>query len=100
MTDMRKSLHSEKYVAVFLAMLREARVAAGMTQQDLATALKVERTVVTKAEGGGRRLDPIETFEWVRCLGISFAEFALALEERLLALETRNSGGRRRIKNL
>lgn len=95
---MRKSLHSEKYVAVFLAMLREARVAANMTQQDLATALNVERTVVTKAETGVRRLDPIETFEWVRCLGITFAEFASALEERLAALELRNSVGRRRAK--
>lgn len=95
---MHKSLHSEKYAAVFLSMLREARIAANMTQQDLATALNVERTVVTKAETGVRRLDPIETFEWVRCLGTTFAAFSASLEERLLALELRNSGGRRRAK--
>lgn len=95
---MHKSLHSEKYAAVFLSMLREARIAANMTQQDLATALNVERTVITKAETGVRRLDPIETFEWVRCLGVTFAAFASALEEKLVALELRNSGGRRRAK--
>lgn len=95
---MHKSLHSEQYAAVFLAMLREARVAANMTQQDLATALNVERTVVTKAETGVRRLDPIETFEWVRCLGTTFSTFAASLEDRLVALELRNSGGARRGK--
>ena len=97
-TDMQKSLHSEKYNAVFLAMLREARLGAQMTQQDLATALGVDRTVVTKVETGARRLDPIETFEWVRCLGTTFATFSALLEERLLALELRNSGGRRSAK--
>ena len=97
-TDMHKSLHSEKYAAVFLAMLRDARLAARMTQQDLAAALGVDRTVVTKVETGVRRLDPIETFEWVRCLGTTFAAFSASLEERLLALELRNSGGRRRAK--
>ena len=95
---MHKSLHSEKYAAVFLNMLRDARLAAQMTQQDLATALGVDRTVVTKVETGVRRLDPIETFEWVRCLGTTFAAFSASLEERLLALELRNSGGRRRAK--
>ena len=97
-TDMHKSLHSEKYNAVFLAMLREARVGAQMTQQDLATALGVDRTVVTKVETGARRLDPIESFEWVRCLGTTLGTFSALLEERLLALELRNSGGRRRAK--
>ena len=97
-TDMHKSLHSEKYAAVFLAMLRDARLAAQMTQQDLATALGVDRTVVTKVETGVRRLDPIETFEWVRCLGTTLATFSASLEERLLALEVRNSGGRRHAK--
>ena len=93
---MHKSLHSEKYAAVFLALLRNARLSAQMTQQDLATALDVDRTVVTKVETGVRRLDPIETFEWVRCLGTTFADFAAELEERLIALELRNAGGRRR----
>jgi DNA-binding XRE family transcriptional regulator len=97
-TNMHKSINQEKYSAVFLGMLRGARIAADMTQQDLATALGVDRTLITKVETGIRRLDPIETFEWLRCLGHSFAEFAAALEERLLALELRNSGGRRRAK--
>lgn len=86
------------YAAVFLAMLRDARLAAEMTQQDLAAALGVDRTVVSKVETGIRRLDPIETFEWVRSLGLTFATFAAALEERLVALELRNSGGKRRGK--
>lgn len=91
------SLHTEKYAAVFLSMLRDARLAAEMTQKDLAEALGVDRTVIVKAEAGVRRLDLVETFEWLRCLGIPLAAFASALEERLVALETRNSGGRRRV---
>ncbi len=92
---MHKSLYSEQYTDVFLAMLRDARLAAGMTQQDLAMALGVDRTVVTKVERGVRRLDPIETFEWVRHLGITFAAFSSSLEDQLLALKVRNSGGPR-----
>lgn len=101
--DDMKTLYSEK-TAVLLALLREKRLAAGMTQLDLATALgevlgPTGRTTVTKVELGVRRLDPVEAFEWARCLGMTFTEFAAALEERLIALEVRNSGGRRRIKN-
>lgn len=97
-TLMHKSLHSEKYVAVFLALLRDARLNANMTQQDLAAALGVDRTVITKVETGVRRLDPIETFEWVRCLGTTFTTFSASLEEHLLALELRQTGGNRRSK--
>ena len=95
-TSMQKTLHSEKYNAVFLALLRDARSNAKMTQQELATALGVDRTMVTKAESGVRRLDPIETFHWVRCLGTTFAAFSALLEDRLLAFEMRsNVSGRR-----
>ena len=97
-TGMQKSLHSQKYAAIFLNMLRQARGASGMTQQDLADALGVERTLVTKVENGVRRLDTTETYEWVRCLGVTFADFAFELEQELIALELRNSGGRRRVR--
>jgi len=95
---MHKSLHSQKYAAIFLNMLRQARVAAEMTQEELARALGVERTLVTKVENGVRRLDTTETYEWVRCLGVTFADFAAGLEQELIALELRNSAGRRRVK--
>lgn len=99
-TGMHKSLHSQKYAAIFLNMLRQARAAAEMTQEDLADALGVERTVVTKVENGVRRLDTTETYEWVRCLGVTFSDFAAELEQELIALELRNSAGRRRVKRL
>lgn len=98
-----KTLYSEK-TAIFLALLREKRLAAGMTQLELATALgntlgSIGRTTVTKVELGVRRLDPVESYEWARCLGMTFAELAATLEERFIALEVRNSGGRRRVKH-
>ena len=97
---MHKSLHSQKYAAIFLKMLRQARAEAEMTQQELAGALGVERTLVTKVENGVRRLDTTETYEWVRCLGGTFSDFAAELEQELIALELRNSAGRRRVKRL
>jgi transcriptional regulator with XRE-family HTH domain len=42
------------------ARLRQARVAAGLSQDQLAQAIGLERTMIVKAEGGTRRLDALE----------------------------------------
>ena len=41
-------------------MLREAREAANMTQQELAQKLRRPQSYVAKVEGGERRLDVVE----------------------------------------
>ena len=92
--SMAKSIHSEQYVGVLLALLRAARTKSGLTQEELAAALKVDRTIVTKVESGVRRLDAVETFEWIRACGVRYGEFAAELEKQFDALDIRNAGGK------
>lgn len=56
---MAKSVHSKGYQAL-LARLRQARQAAGLTQQQVAKRLKKPQSYVSKCELGERRLDPME----------------------------------------
>jgi transcriptional regulator with XRE-family HTH domain len=72
---------------VFLGMLREVRVKAGVTQVALAEQLGFRQTDVSKAERGVRRLDVLELRNWMRVLGMPFREFADQLDERLASLE-------------
>ncbi|MCZ7652667.1 MAG: helix-turn-helix transcriptional regulator [Thermoanaerobaculia bacterium] len=53
------SIHSERYRR-FLGRLRAARVAAGLTQKDVAIAFERNQSWVSKCETGERRVDPIE----------------------------------------
>jgi transcriptional regulator with XRE-family HTH domain len=54
-----KNIRSSAYQA-FLRRLREARLAAGKTQAQVAKALGQPQSFVSKVEGGERRLDPLE----------------------------------------
>jgi transcriptional regulator with XRE-family HTH domain len=74
--------HSDDY-AHFIAELRAARDSAGLSQAALAEVLQVDRTLVTKAEGGVRRLDIMELRAWLRALGTDLPAFSARLEERL-----------------
>jgi len=86
--QMEKSIYTEEY-AVLLELLREARVAAGLTQVELAARLGQSQSFVTKAEGGDRRLDVIQFRTICRTLGTSFPAFAAKLEERLASKKKR-----------
>lgn len=74
--------HSDEYKH-FIAELRAAREEAGLSQAELATRLKVDRTVITKAEGGIRRLDLIELRAWLIALDVELQPFIARLEGRL-----------------
>lgn len=50
------NVHSKSY-QVFLGKFRQARVEAGLTQAQVAKALKKPQSFVSKAESGERRLD-------------------------------------------
>lgn len=65
---MAKSLRSPKHLAL-IAVLRHARLTAGMTQQDVAEVLSRPQSFVAKVEVGERRLDVIEFMELARALG-------------------------------
>jgi transcriptional regulator with XRE-family HTH domain len=79
---MEKSLFSEKY-ALLLRELRAARKSAGVTQEELAAALKTTQSVVSKCERGERRLDVIELRTWCHTLDISFTEFLVKFDRAL-----------------
>ena len=53
--------HSPEY-QYLLARLREARLAAGLTQAEAAEALKRPQSFVSKCESGERRIDAIELY--------------------------------------
>ena len=74
--------HSDDY-SHFIAELRSAREDAGLSQAALAARLDVDRTLVTKAEGGVRRLDVIELRAWLGAIGIGILPFMSRLEARL-----------------
>jgi DNA-binding XRE family transcriptional regulator len=61
----RKSLHTAAYRRI-LALLRQMREDAGLTQEQLAKRLKRTRTYVTKCELGERRIDVLEWLQFCR----------------------------------
>lgn len=56
-------------------MLRAVREEAGLSQKELADALGLEQTIVSKIEHGIRRLDLLELDELCRIVGISLEQF-------------------------
>lgn len=55
--------------------LKNARLAAKVTQQDLARRLRKPQSYVSKYENGERRLDPIEMIRVLQALGVDPARF-------------------------
>jgi len=53
------SIHSARY-RQFRKRLKEARLAAGLTQVDAARALRRHQSYVSKCESGERRVDVLE----------------------------------------
>lgn len=79
---MEKSIHSARY-GVFLRLLRESRLQAGLTQIQLAHKLGEPQTFISKCERGERRLDVIELRAFCLAFGITLNHFAAVLERRL-----------------
>ena len=64
-----KSLHTATYQKL-TTLLVEARRKSGLTQQQVADALKTHQSYVAKVEGGERRIDVVEFIELARALGV------------------------------
>lgn len=79
---MQKSLYNRHY-QVMLAMLRDARAAANLTQVELAARLAVSQSDVSKIEQGARRLDVIELRQWLHAIGVQLPQFISAFEAKL-----------------
>ncbi len=71
---MATSIHSPRYREV-CRRLRQARIAAGLTQEEVARRLKRDQTFVSKVESGERRLDVIELDEFAEVLGKALTWF-------------------------
>ncbi|PJZ51099.1 helix-turn-helix domain-containing protein [Leptospira saintgironsiae] len=56
---MAKTIYTEEY-KIFQKLLKKAREDAGLTQVDVAEALKTPQSFISKIEAGDRRIDVIE----------------------------------------
>lgn len=64
-------------------LLRHLRRKRGLTQQTLATRLKMPQSFVSKYESGERLLDVLELRQICTALEIDFPEFAKLLEKEI-----------------
>ena len=72
---------NRKQQNALLSLLRTVRKEAGLRQADLAQALGVPQSYVSKYESGERRLDILELREVCRAAGITVAKFGARLEK-------------------
>ena len=76
---MEKSIYSAEYQRL-CAVLRALRHEAGLTQVQVAAALDVPQSFVSKYESGERRLDVIEPRHIAQVLGVSLGDVLKRLE--------------------
>jgi transcriptional regulator with XRE-family HTH domain len=79
------------------ALLTEGRIAAGLTQEQLARRLKKPQSYVWKLENGERVLAYAEAPAYAKALGLKFSEFSLRYAA-LLRMHTLPSRKRRKLK--
>jgi len=85
-----RSQHSPEY-GILVELLREQRRSIGMRQADLADAVGVQQSVISKYEAGERRLDLVQLREICIALHTDLPAFVDTFERRL-----RSAGRRRR----
>ena len=78
---MKKTIHSVEYTAL-LRLLRQKRLDAGLTQLQLARALKTSQSWIGKCERGERRIDVLELQAFCGALGIELQAFMTELQQR------------------
>ena len=66
-----------------IALLREMRLEAGLTQADLAARVEKDQAYVSRYESGQRRLDVLEVREICEAVGVTTEEFVRRLEKAL-----------------
>lgn len=75
-----KDMKDQKIVEV---LLKELRVNAGLRQIDVAAALGIQQSMVSKYEVGERRLDILEIRTLCKLFGLTLEKFIKELEKRL-----------------
>ena len=82
------SLHSPRY-RQFLERLRAARLAAGLTQAQVASALGKPQSFMSKSENGERRVDAVEFADLA-------AIYRVGMDALVSARPLHRAGGRQR----
>lgn len=83
MPPVEKSVYRDENL-VFLKLLKQCRVEAGLTQEDFAKALDRPQSFVSDVERGLRRLDLIQLRDICQVLGISLSSFVKRFEDELV----------------
>lgn len=78
MTSLRD--YPEQY-REFLERLRQARLEAGLTQSEVADALRKPQSFVSKCETGERRVDVVELQILAELYGVSLAYFVVGISK-------------------
>ncbi|MHC4477782.1 MAG: helix-turn-helix domain-containing protein [Planctomycetota bacterium] len=78
---MKKSIHSSEQ-GQLLALLREARKKAGLSQTELARRLGRTQSYISKYEMGELRLDLLELRSVCKALGVSLSTLVREFEKR------------------
>jgi transcriptional regulator with XRE-family HTH domain len=69
----KKTIHRKEYRAI-LDALAKARDDKGLTQAQVAHALKKPQSYVSKVENGERRIDVMEFLDICRAIGVDFSK--------------------------
>lgn len=77
------TIHDPHY-AVILALLREARREAGVSQGEVAARMGYSRTVISKLERGELRLDLLQLRQFCAAIGLSLLDFVQQVEAELV----------------
>ncbi len=80
----RTSLHTPEYAAL-VALLRDLRLEAGLSQAEAAVKVDRPQTWLSALEVGGRGLDILHVRELVAVYGLDFPDFAERLEATIKA---------------
>jgi transcriptional regulator with XRE-family HTH domain len=79
---MEKTIYTREY-SVVIRLLKEARLSAGVTQVELAQALGLTQSQVSKIERGDGRLDILQLRSICGVYGLTLGEFVRRLEAAL-----------------
>ena len=79
---MKKGLNS-KEAKILIEMIYQLRASSGLRQSDLAKALKVPQSFISKLESGERRIDLIELRTVLSFLKTDLIEFVMEFEKRI-----------------
>jgi len=68
-----KTIYSDDYISI-ISKLRAIRLKRDIKQKDVATALGVNQSFVSKVENRDRKLDVIEFLSWIDALNVGIDE--------------------------